>query len=654
MSIAITHITKNNILPQNGAMTGYIHPSTSTPNGSVGEIGSSVYVIDYNPHNSHDRDTLLYKIDNNSILSSTKSGKLSGKEYHLGDIILTSTFDVYRLDEAKEDSNHKFSLTNIGKIVNEEISKKYEESIENCIDNVEFVNYKKEPRICPIPTNRGFDYSYSPNTCVFISFSAITKDESASGDASVGIKFSIDAYNLNKGKYEDFIINDLQPITIQESLSSEKVAEKVYNALDKEQYTKKYKFVLKNNLLLIYLNVNQSNADKEVFFVPNCDITVDSGYSTSYANITTQLDDFWYRNADGSTYMDFVADCQNICNFRTSYKNACKALYGVSFYPCIRINKDDIANDYDFYLKIHLKNNKSIQDRSTLLSSDTGPQNQKEYKDPVPRKYEGICSFYKSLEIPLTVLKKSESVNTVPANQFYLSDMAMDKFHPSNNNIDIEYTFPNPNNAYNYHSEKFNDDRQWCSVTYHAPNLYYIFPYINFGSADWYNNNWEMTKKQFTDFDCSEFSPYVRYSNRETSSLVGYNPIPNFRGGESAFFSGMTDPHPQENWFSKTGITWDTLYKKMVNCEATTSDTYDNYVNNIRLQWPNDIAFVWNNETQYKQISKIVMEKTNEYVAGKIDEFVLSPNNVFEIICINKNSGETTTVPITLQKILKK
>ena len=105
----------NEALDSNLLFTGRIdsHPEPIT--GDDGADGTSLYFVDYDIDNDYVKESVRRKIDLNEVLTKGSSDVITGRKYIEGDLIISSSLNVYKLVKAT-DNNYNFDIEHLGKI----------------------------------------------------------------------------------------------------------------------------------------------------------------------------------------------------------------------------------------------------------------------------------------------------------------------------------------------------------------------------------------------------------------------------------------------------------------------------------------------------------------------------------------------------------
>lgn len=686
MTRTFTFIKREANVAKNLLPTGFIEKAQSGTEGKNGIPGSSLYFIDYDLSNSYYKELIIKRIENNYILSSNKGTKLIGRTYCIGDIIMTQNLNIYRIIESiNTTSTHKYDIEYIGSIMN----KKENEtpSISDRFVDVEFVEYEKTIKECIVPVNRSFDFDASIYKIFKIDdiqlilayfniyrsdsiFSVVVSNENGeyltkkTGDSSTGYIFTTPSFNIEysyiRNNYSPTTIKELKKVIIEQALMT------IHDACD--SHTESYSFqssqfsTTDNNYIKI-------ESGKKYY---NININLKSPYLTIDCSIDTYTTGPQFTDTEG---IDHKMN-SDVYYHSSSYDNAYKKLYGLKFIPAIRFSDPNTDSslfiNYDYYLKIYLKNTKTIQLGTYSLSNGVSNDfSQSSTADPAQSTLNGNFQFYKILEMKMLKLYEggiiNESEDTKPY-RIFISDMSADKLHPSGNNIRINYSCPSSSNM-NHIKSLYNLTLSWAPIDYDSSNNQYKIPVFSSKSSTKLKS--DIVKEYEKNFNSFYSEPYkynhvqIQYSKRNDEY-----PCPvNFRGGESAYFSGMTIPSFESSYTQQytTEVPFIQtnnanllhIYEKL---KTTTENTFDHYVNNILSTNKNvcvtessyfmDTKYYEEWENKVNNRENIVMK----YVTSKLENFILSPDNKYEIVCVKKNSpgvGQVSILPISYQKIVK-
>ena len=437
---------------------------------------------------------------------------------------------------------------------------------------------------------------------------------------------------------------------------------------------KKHESDIKKTLLDNLIKIEINDLKKEVYDLPvpsNKCMDVDSSAQASYAN--------WYLKVENGTLRTTVTRDSSTRThydfFEKDYKHSFKKAFGISFNPIIRISDSSVLNDFDFYLKIKIPIKKSPQGESSLLEyivnqSLNTDSRKNEYIDPVPDNLQNLFEFYKFSEIKLNPKKIGDSSTD---GSIYITDMTCDKLHPAGNNISSNIGFPDLINTSATSSWGDLPDvktagciNSWAHVEYYivaVPSRMVPIPefYSGLSSKRELKLRDEFLKSIQKDdnyrfcYGDNTNVYFLTYQSRkdEYSINLFYDGYANWRGGDSAYFSGLCHNYDSscfDKWKKGNNPgTDDIIQKTNVNAECE----YSNYVNHINLlnrnidggREPADSSL------EYDITYRLDYEKN--YIANDfIIPFYLNKNNIYELTCVNKKTGETyitTSQPIDIQ-----
>ena len=342
-----------------------------------------------------------------------------------------------------------------------------------------------------------------------------------------------------------------------------------------------------------------------------------------------------------------------------TYDETYKGMFGIKFKPIIKF-LDDVPNKsrYKFYMRIYLKNKKHFQDACFSLDGsvsdvfDVSTLNEDPIlKEPVnPSINTNESQFYKYVEFPL--IDNDSSTEYYPT---FISDYVADKLHPSGNNISINFV-ANPNGAgvagnfvthqqyqydntyyawyrfkhdtdasHNYEIDKRNhhaDDRLFKGMFYDLQHKNYEDTHA---MIQYYKRTINACDAAYDESASPKYS-YV-YSDSSTMMI-------NYRGGDSAYFSGMTLatlPSSLEDLIGSEYIQY---------FGADEKSTFNQYVSMNKLINIHSKEIVPNQV----DVAPVVEYLTKEAVAREIHKFIFSPENIYEVICVDVSTGHSFIV----------
>ena len=226
----------------------------------------------------------------------------------------------------------------------------------------------------------------------------------------------------------------------------------------------------------------------------------------------------------------------------------------------------------------------------------------------------------------------------------FISDYVADKFHPSGNNISINYTsnpnastqtYKKQNDTYPYHWSRFKKDTTYAVDKRDALVQDSQYQTINFE---------DLLYKEYKDIH-----PMIQYYKRPVSSYtVGDNNgtylkykyddssvlTINYRGGESAYFSGMVLPNVDPILEEKDKGDFSPYIK------SGADSSFNQYVSSVKLANMYQGGVI---DTP-REISPVIEYFTKEMVAREIHKFIFSPDNIYEVVCVDVSTGRTFIV----------
>ena len=265
----------------------------------------------------------------------------------------------------------------------------------------------------------------------------------------------------------------------------------------------------------------------------------------------------------------------------TTYNESDNTLYCIKVIPSI--NLIDMSDyNYEFYLKIKLHNTKEILCNEYAFVKGVSDIDVGENKLTTSN---NKISFYKNIEFRLTAKDDRGPRSTL--DEYIVSDMALDKLHPSGNNIDIKLTqkLINKNGSFIGNIIYENGD--------------YVLDTIECDDVSTALTNTFTNVNNAIQTSLLQSHTYIQYP-REIDRYG--NCRYNFRAGESSYFSGM--------------IKSDNI---------SINDSVNNY---------------------HTSIKNINHDDNYEYVCEHMLDFLLSPENKFELICVNTDTNWSEIVEI--------
>ena len=315
-------------------------------------------------------------------------------------------------------------------------------------------------------------------------------------------------------------------------------------------------------------------------------------------------------------------------------------MYGITFRPFIKILSQETIDNYDFYIKIHVKNTKSPQNGCFSLywnnSSNMEVYNKRlnpnPAYDPTDMTMQRISEFHKTIEIPLPKVLIGSPI--LLDSSVFISDMVCDKLHPSGNGITSNYINPLDNFGITIRNRK--DPLKMMFKNAKTIGQEYIISLTtNPDSAD------DMYKKDASVFMTSsymDFLPFVQYSKKEYSN---YNKLcPNFRSGDSAYFSGSAPLSYSSSSFNDSQSTGMTKSDIAQLTSISEDSPYNNFVNNIFCI--NDHFLTYPEDTSTMIADRQVSLARS--MALQIYNFLFGDDTEYELVCVNRNTGKVYTM----------
>lgn len=403
--------------------------------------------------------------------------------------------------------------------------------------------------------------SYTP------SFSNVSENGNIGAEGNLGKSLYFTNYDLNNDYYKDIVIKKISNNMPLSSDADIKLEHRHYINGD---------LILTNTKMMYMISLKDDTCDiKLLGKLQDKNITEDYkdnilsvNLNIEYSSIKTPL--ISNRSLDSSIDINGVPATKNI-------EDCDNTLYCLNINPIIELSNVDDYNNYMFYLRIKLYNKKTISEGEYYFIKGISDNE----NVPNMTNDNNTIEFYKTIEFLLNKRNDTESTTYV------ISDMSMDKLHPSGNNIDIKIT------------NKLNDELYSVNIIYDDGE--YIMDISN------ENNISEIINKAKNAINTSlEHShTYIQYP-REIDLYGNYRY--NFRAGESAYFSGMTPP-------KSTGLQYS------VN--------------------------------EYHKIIKDTKYGYRDYVCEHMLNFLLSPNNKFELICVNTKTNWSEIIDLNSSTNIK-
>ena len=317
----------------------------------------------------------------------------------------------------------------------------------------------------------------------------------------------------------------------------------------------------------------------------------------------------------------------------TNYENSYKKTIGLNIKPIIKVSSEVLKEDWDFYLRIYLKNRKSPQSSSYVLDE----QDYDTLLDPAPKSSQGAFEFYKYAEMKLNA-KYNDIYQEEPADSskctYNITDMSCDKLHPSNNGINSNYITAEITSIVQNNKLVILGGIDYIPLVFPGSNEEKAGSYRKSMTNSEYRNG---GKENFIKDQQDNFHILDYTKTRGLTQLSLYKPeIPNFRSGDSAYFSGMCSSY-NKGCFS----TQNDLYVKSAKYETTVDvkSPYDNFVRNTKLL--NEHFKLYHDNYDDPNYCSLREESTKNYVIPELKNFIFNPQNIYELTCVNRKTGLT-------------
>ena len=488
----------------------------------------------------------------------------------------------------------------------------------------------------------------SGSTLYFVDYAEITDTIKKYLLGNIQKSYTLDGKNKSSREYQnnDLIICKLGQSVFNNVYKITKDTKSNTYDIEKVGYLN-----VKSNIKNIFDTISDIKLNKSENRETTCHVPVNRSYETQDAS------NFHYLNGRGEWSLS-----------STNYEDALRTLFGFSLHPTISITDKANAEAYNFFLKIYIKNTKSILGKNSISIRD-GYTNANTSADkirvepitfdnddinPGDNKMSGdnIITFDKIIEIPITKYyigtQDDELIDTNYC-EFFLSDMGCDKLHPSLNNYSSSFFDPYRNLGY-------------LTLVIDSSNYY---PFHAFDFFTHYNDtdheyriNGQTMKDNYDDLILQnilnkESNAYYHYGDliQGSSELIQYSKDSsisgeycriNFRSGESAYFSGMLT----NTYFPSDCFYLPSPYTKTLASLA--NSTFNQYVAAQRsLNYKNELQQDEHDDEYAAKRRQYVME----YVCSKMNDFIFNENNVFEVVCINKKSGRTVSKIYNLNQL---
>lgn len=329
----------------------------------------------------------------------------------------------------------------------------------------------------------------------------------------------------------------------------------------------------------------------------------------------------------------------------TEYNKTFKKTFGFSFKPIIHISDESIWRDWNFYLRIYTKIKKSPQHNSYILDDS-------EYEtlmDPTHKSMQGAFEFYKYAEMKLNAKLDGSTAATSyqtdidsSAAVYNITDMSCDKLHPAGNNVNSNFI-----HSHNYITRTVPFALQSRRIRLGGiDNLrlqYFLLSSpgsIRTGETPSLNSS--VLETIFSYFSLQVFRTSSYNDQRGYLQYSMYNPMnPNFRSGDSAYFSGMyMDQYPQLSFNQNRAF----------KVEETTTNKlypYDNFIKHERVLNSNT-PLLHDQDNPSFALDRLWNEKS--YVCLQLNNFIFNPENTYELACVSKKTGEVKILNTRIKK----
>lgn len=393
------------------------------------------------------------------------------------------------------------------------------------------------------------------------------------------------------------------------------------------------------NVVNVFDCMHSFKLNRDVYTTTECHVPVNRSYE--------------YSTANNLSYVNGV-DVEDASGCISNYSDALRLLFGFYISPEISITDRDIINNYDFYLKIHIKNRKTILGRNNLpiMKGFSNSYNENINEEPFTDNNNiNNVLFEKVIEIPVSKLWRNGNIDEVidKKRSYYISDMACDKLHPSINNYSSAFFDPYRNNGY---ITSIQDDNSY-------PFHFFIGEFISeFSCIGKKINHSEANSEILNKIIVASKNYYnYPYSVDPSSEIIQYskNPVINsscgycevrYRSGESAYFSGMiSDAHFPSSCFDSIAQQY-TRDISSLSCIK-----FDQYVAAQRsLNKKLNLDHEYDEKSEDFCNNRISIVKN--YVCEEMNKFIFNENNVFELVCVDTRTGRAKSKIFPLNQIL--
>ena len=327
----------------------------------------------------------------------------------------------------------------------------------------------------------------------------------------------------------------------------------------------------------------------------------------------------------------------------TTYKDTFKKTFGYSFKPVIHVTNQSLKNDWNFYLRIYMKIKKSPQYNSYII----GDNGYEYLMDPCHKDMQGSFQFYKYAEIKLNAEYNSNYQTDIDSSSsiYNITDMSCDKLHPAGNNINSNYI----------HSHNYIELKVLVDI-FHSQKFRFRIGGIDSSRLNWdntgiisgpgskrtgesLNSDPSAKESEFSEWSMQQFQtlPYNNLRGYLQYSLYS-NHNPNFRSGDSAYFSGMYQNEYLPLCFNPNQQIYN--IRRHID-ETTVNDTnsYDNFIKHERIL--NENTRLLHDDSDNSSYCGARIDLERRHVCDKVKNFLLNPENIYELVCVNKKTGVT-------------
>ena len=412
------------------------------------------------------------------------------------------------------------------------------------------------------------------------------------------------------------------------------------------------------NVVNVFDCIHSIKLNRDAYTTTECHVPVNRSYEYSKTNNLVRANNLVY--VDGAGHQDDASICAS------NYSDALRLLFGFYVAPKISLTNRNIIDNYEFYMKIHIKNRKTILGRNNLpilkgFSTEYKANiNEEPFTDNINI---NNVLFEKVIEIPVSKSWRNGNSDEMidEKRSYYISDMACDKLHPSINNYSSAFFDPYRCNGY---ITSVIDD-------YSFPFHFFMFKY-SFNNYLNIDNNYYCIGKNITQkssnssVDSSILNEIILASKRNynapninstSSTIIQYSKNPNinspcgycevrYRSGESAYFSSMiSDNHFPPNCFDPSA------HPQTKNIASLSCNTFDQYVASQRsLNKKLDLNYEYGESSETFCDNRIDVVKN--YVCEEMNKFIFNENNVFELVCVDTRTGRSKSKILQLKQIL--